>query len=218
MDPKFWRERWNNQEIGFHQSDYEPALNKYWSRLALAPRAKVFVPLCGKSLDMVWLAEHGFQVIGAELSERAVDDFFAERGVEPEVRREGAFVVKSSGAYEIWCGDFFELPRSAVEDVAGIYDRAALIALPAEMQRRYVGKMLELFQGKAPMLLITLDYDQSLMSGPPFATPRQTVVDLYSDHYDLVELVSKDVLESNPRFKERGLNALTGAAFLLQPK
>lgn len=218
MEHNFWLDRWNAQEIGFHQTEFEPALDRYWSRLDASPGTRVFVPLCGKSLDMVWLAQHGYEVVGAELSERAVDDFFSERGVIPEVRREGDFVVKSSGPYEIWCGDFFALPQSAIEGAGAVYDRAALIALPADMQRRYAEKMKSLVPAAAPIMLITLDYDQRQMAGPPFATSPQVVDSLYSDHYERVELVSKDVLDGNPRFKQRGLTALTGAVFLLRPR
>ncbi len=94
MDRNFWIERWNNQEIGFHQGDFDPALGRYWSRLGAPAGARVFVPLCGKSLDMVWLAQNGHPAVGAELSERAVDDFFAERGLSPEIRRDAGFVIK----------------------------------------------------------------------------------------------------------------------------
>lgn len=217
MENSFWIDRWNNQEIGFHQADFDPALIKYWPQLGVQPGKRVLVPLSGKSLDMVWLADNGHSVVGAELSERAIDDFFAERGLTPQVHRQGDFTVKSSGPYEIWCGDFFALPQAAVENVAGIYDRAALVALPADLQKRYAAKLTSLLP-TAPILLVTVDYDQREMSGPPFATSRQTVEELYSKNYDCIELVSKDVLEGNPRFKQRGLTALTGAAFLLRPR
>jgi thiopurine S-methyltransferase len=217
MDPQFWRDRWNNQEIGFHQADFDPALGKFWSDLKVPAGQRVFVPLCGKSLDMVWLAQQGHAVIGAELSERAVDDFFSERDLVPQVRHAGNFTVKSAGPYEIWCGDFFELPEAAVDNVGGVYDRAALVALPANLQKRYAAKMESLLPA-TPVLLITIDYDQREMSGPPFATSRQTVEDLFSGHYDCVQLVSKDVLDGYPHFKQRGLTALTGAAFLLKPR
>lgn len=217
MENSFWIERWNKQEIGFHQPDFDPALTKYWSKLGVPPGKRAFVPLCGKSLDMVWLADNGHPVVGAELSERAVDDFFAERGLVPEVRRQGDFVVKSAGSYEIWCGDFFALPQAAVDNVGGVYDRAALVALTADLQRRYAEKIRSLLPTE-PILLVTVDYDQREMSGPPFATSRRTVEDLYAKHYDCIELVSKDVLENNERLKQRGLTALTGAAFLLRPR
>ena len=217
MDHEFWLERWKAQDIGFHQPQFDPALDKFWSRLAVPAGARVFVPLCGKSLDMQWLAEHGHAVVGAELSEQAVDEFFAERDLVPNVRREGGFIVKTSGPYEIWVGDFFALPPSAVAGVAGIYDRAALVALPADMQRRYADKLKALLP-TAPILLITIDYDQREMDGPPFATSPKMIDDLFLDRYERVDLVSKDVLAGHPRFQQRGLTALTGAVFLLRPR
>jgi thiopurine S-methyltransferase len=218
MDPSFWQERWKSQEIGFHQPEYEPALEKYWPRLEVRPGGRAFVPLCGKSLDMVWLAQQGYQVIGAELSERAVDDFFAERGLVPTERAETSFTIKSSGPYEIWCGDFFELPQSAVAGVGGVYDRAALIALPADMQRRYADKMKSLLPAGTPILLLAIDYDQSQMAGPPFATPKRTILDLFADRFDCEQLVARDVLEGHAHFKARGLTALEGSAYLLRPR
>ena len=217
MDPSFWRERWKNKEIGFHQPEFDRALQKHWQRLELHAGAKVFVPLCGKSLDMVWLAQQGHHVIGAELSEQAVDEFFAERELIPTVRTAGSFTIKSTGPYEIWCGDFFDLPANAVADVGGVYDRAALIALPADMQRRYAEKMKAMLPAEARILLITLDYDQRQMSGPPFSTPRQTVLDLFGDRYECAQVVSRDVLVDHPHFKQRGLTALEGDAFVLLP-
>ena len=217
MDPSFWRERWKNKEIGFHQPEFDRALQKHWQRLELHPGAKVFVPLCGKSLDMVWLAQQGHHVVGAELSEQAVDEFFAERELVPTIRTAGSFTIKSTGPYEIWVGDFFDLPNAAVADVGGVYDRAALIALPAEMQRRYAEKMKALLPAEARILLITIDYDQNQMSGPPFSTPKQTVLDLFADRYACEQVVARDVLEDHPHFRQRGLTALEGDAFVLLP-
>jgi thiopurine S-methyltransferase len=217
MDHEFWLERWKTQDIGFHQPQFDPALDKFWSRLAVPAGARAFVPLCGKSLDMVWLAQQGHAVVGAELSEQAVDEFFAERGIVPDVRREGDFVVKSSGPYEIWVGDFFAMPEAAVAGVAAVYDRAALVALPAGMQRQYAEKLKTLLP-RVPILLITVDYDQRQMDGPPFATSPRTVDTLFSDRYERVELTSQDVLAGHPRFQQRGLTALTGAVFLLRPR
>jgi thiopurine S-methyltransferase len=217
MEHEFWLKRWKTQDIGFHQPQFDPALDKFWSRLAVPAGARVFVPLCGKSLDMQWLAERGHAVVGAELSEQAVDEFFAERDLVPNVRREGGFTVKSSGPYDSWVGDFFALPPSAVAGVAGIYDRAALVALPADMQRRYADKLKALLP-TAPILLITIDYDQREMDGPPFATSPKMIDALFLDRYERVDLVSKDVLAGHPRFQQRGLTALTGAVFLLRPR
>jgi thiopurine S-methyltransferase len=216
MDPAFWRERWKNQDIGFHQPEFHALLQKYWSRLDLRPSSPVFVPLCGKSLDMVWLAQQGHRVIGAELSELAIDDFFAERGLNPTARTAAHFTVKSAGAYELWCGDVFELPREAVTGVAGVYDRAALIALPRPLREQYAEKLKALLPAQAPVLLITLEYEQPQMSGPPFSVPRREVRELFAGSYDCAELACHHVLESHQHFKQRGLTALEECVFLLQ--
>src|SRR5215470_8148071 len=128
MEPKFWTDRWRSGEIGFHKREVNDLLMKHWPALDVAAGADVFVPMCGKSLDMAWLAERGHRVIGAELSELAIDSFFEERGLVPEAETRGAFMVKRAGPYEIWQGDIFELPASAVQSVGAIYDRAALVA------------------------------------------------------------------------------------------
>jgi len=216
MDTTFWRERWQNKDIGFHQPDIHELLQKHWPQLGLAAGSQVFVPLCGKSLDMVWLAGEGHRVIGAELSEIAIDDFFAERGLEPAVREVGNFIVKSADAYELWCGDIFELPPDAVSGVAGVYDRAALVAFPADLQTRYAAKLKQLVPAGAPVLLITLDYDAKRMTGPPFAVPRDQVDRLFADSYAVTELECRDALDLNPRFRQRGLTALDEHALLLR--
>ncbi|HWK33545.1 MAG TPA: thiopurine S-methyltransferase, partial [Hyphomicrobium sp.] len=150
------------------------------------------------------------------LSEVAVDSFFAERGLEPEVRSEGRFTVKSAGPHEIWCGDFFEMPDAALAGIDGVFDRAALIALPPPMQARYAEKLEEILPASAPILLITLDYDHAQMSGPPFSTPRAQVRKLYSDRYEIEEVESRDVMETHPHFRARGLTALQEDAFILR--
>lgn len=218
MEPSFWHDRWKNQDIGFHQGDTHALLSKYWPRLELASDAPVLVPLCGKSLDMVWLAQQGHRVIGVELSERAIDDFFAERGLTPAARTTGSFIVKSAGSYELWCGDFFELPRAAVAEIAGVYDRAALIALPPALRKRYAATLAALLPPQARMLLITLEYQQTQMSGPPFSVPRDEVRALFALTYRLDELECRDVLDGHPHFKQRGLTALQECAFLLRRK
>ena len=218
MDPAFWHDRWDNQDIGFHQADIHPLLPAYWPRLELARDAPVFVPLCGKSLDMVWLAQQGHRVIGAELSQRAIDDFFAERRLTPTTRASGSFTVKSAGPYELWCGDFFDLPREAVTGVAGVYDRAALIALPPSLRERYADTLAALLPPQARILLITLEYEQTQMSGPPFSVPGDQVRALFAANYQLDELECRDVLDGHPHFKQRGLTALQECAYLLQRK
>lgn len=168
MDEGFWQRRWARNEIGFHLTEVNPYLRRYWSALRLAKGTRVLVPLCGKSLDMVWLAEQGFAVHGIELSERAVEDFFVEQNLDAEVSVQGRFKVYRAAALKIFCGDFFALSRSDVADCQGFYDRDALIALPADMRQRYVEHMADILAPSSQGLLVTLDYEQEQMSGPPF--------------------------------------------------
>jgi thiopurine S-methyltransferase len=216
MDPDFWRDRWQRQDIGFHQAEIHDLMRRHWPGLGLAPGSSVFVPLCGKSLDMVWLAGQGHRVIGAELSEIAVDDFFAERSLVPSIRQEASFRVKSAEAYELWCGDIFDLPPGAVADVAGVYDRAALVAFPAELQARYAGKLKELVPPAAPILLVTLEYEGASMKGPPFSVPRSTIDRLLADTYAVTELERREALDRNPHFRQRGMTALRECAYVLR--
>ena len=216
MEADFWQSRWEKKEIGFHQSEVLDLLKTHWLALGLAPGSDVFVPLCGKSLDMVWLAEQGHRVIGAELSAIAVDEFFAERGLEPKSEAVGSFTVKRAGPYELWCGDFFELPASALAKVAGVYDRASLVAFPPEMEERYAKALVELLPQTLAMLLITFDYDQTKMDGPPFAVPRVQVQRLFADSFTIAEVAARSGVPKNPKFIERGLASIEECAFVLK--
>lgn len=216
MDPAFWHERWHNKDIGFHQSAYHDLMQMHWHELGVGRGSQVFVPLCGKSLDMVWLAEQGHRIIGAELSGIAVDEFFAERGLSPEVETASAFSVKRGGPYEIWCGDFFELPRAALAQVAGVYDRASLVAFPPDMQERYTATLTDLVPETARMLLITLDYDQSQMAGPPFAVSRDSVKRLFGDSFAITEVAARSGPPRNAQFIARGLQSMEECVYVLR--
>ena len=215
MNPTFWLERWQKNEIGFHAKDVQPALEKHWAELRVPKGARVLVPLCGKSLDMVWLAEQGLQVVGAELSELAVDAFFSERSLVPAVRNVAGFVVKSSGPYELWCGDFFALKRVHVNADAA-YDRAALVAMPPELHPKYAGKLAELMPFQSQTLLISLDYNTSEMQGPPFAIPRLTVQTLFEDEFNVTLLEARDGLTKSEHLAKKGVTRLEEAAYLMR--
>jgi len=204
----FWRERWARNEIGFHLDVVHPGLRRHWPRLDLPAGAQVLVPLCGKSLDMTWIAGQGYRVLGVELSEKAVEAFFAEQQLEAEITQVGVFRVYRSGALEIRCGDFFALGAADVAGCRGVYDRAALIALPPPMRQRYAALLSAILPGGCQQLLVTLDYDQAEMDGPPFAVSDAEVMGLYADEWDVERLEAKEVLERNPRMRERGLTRL----------
>jgi thiopurine S-methyltransferase len=216
MEAQFWNERWQMGDIGFHQADVHDLLGTHWPSLGLAQDSAVFVPLCGKSLDMVWLAAWGHKVIGVELSELAVDAFFAERELVPATEKVHGFTVKRSGPYEIWCGDIFDLPREAIATAAAVYDRASLVAFPPAMQPRYARKLAELTP--APILLVSLAFDQAEMAGPPFSTGLQPIAYLFAADYQIKLLESRDGLERSQNLRKRGLTRLVESVYLLQLK
>ena len=194
MQADFWHQRWATNQNGFHQSEVNPYLQKYWAALGIEPAARVLVPLCGKSLDLSWLAGQGHPVLGVELSEKAVQEFFSEQGLTPLVSQNGAFKVYSAGAVEIWCGDFFSLRAEDVIGCAALYDRAAIIALPPVMRGRYVDHLDKVLPKHCKGLLITLDYDQAKIDGPPFSVPDEEVQRLLTPAWELEVLETCDVL------------------------
>jgi thiopurine S-methyltransferase len=182
MHPEFWHERWAADRIGFHEAQPNPHLVGHFDRLALPQGARVFVPLAGKSVDMHWLAELGYRVVGIELSETAVQAFFNESDRTTVVREVGALRRYQSGDISLFAGDFFQLEAADLGPVDAIYDRAALVALPTDMRRRYAERLVEI-SGGAPQFLVTLDYDQTMTDGPPFAVDGSAVQSLYGQYY-----------------------------------
>lgn len=214
MQEAFWQKRWQNNQIGFHATEVNPFLRRYWQSLAPADGARVLVPLCGKSLDMVWLAERGHRVIGVELAQTAAEAFFSEQGVQATIGQEGAFRVYRHGLIELYCGDFFALGSDQLADCALFYDRAALIALPPEMRERYVRHLQRLLPEGSQGLLVTLDYDQALMNGPPFCVSDGEVRGWSASIWDSQLLESQDAIEE--RFSDRGLTSLDERVYRLR--
>jgi len=215
MHASFWHSRWQSNQIGFHQAQVNAYLQQQWPALALESGARVLVPLCGKSLDMLWLAGQGLQVLGVELSGRAVEDFFAEHQLVPQVEQSGAFKVYRCDDIEIRCGDFFALTAEDVKGCTALYDRAAVIALPVEMRKRYVEHLSAILPLSAKGLLITLDYDQSQIDGPPFAVTDGEVQRLFADWHPQEQAVH-DVLADSPKFKQAGASHLLERVYRLQ--
>jgi thiopurine S-methyltransferase len=207
MDHQFWHQRWRDNLIGFHQSSVNPHLQRHWRHLGVAHEATVFVPLCGKSLDMLWLAEH-YRVLGVELSLRAVEDFFREQGLEPECRRSGAFRVCEAMGVRLYCGDFFALQPSQLAGIAAVYDRAALIALPPAQRVDYAARLTALAPAGTRMLLVSMEYPQAQMDGPPFSVEADEVAALFGNDWQVESLEQHNVLEQVARFRERGLTRL----------
>ncbi len=217
MHEDFWQQRWARNEIGFHLSEVNPYLQQFWPELNVPAGGQVLVPLCGKSLDMLWLAGQGYRVLGVELAQTAVEAFFNEQGLVAEIDQVGEFRRYRSGAIEVLCGDFFNLTAADLPECRALYDRAALIALPESMRERYVGHLASILPAGCGGLLVTLDYPQEQMSGPPFAVGEVEVQRLLAaPHWSLHVLEARDVLGENWKFLQRGLSRLDERVYRLQ--
>lgn len=192
MDAGFWHQRWKNTEIAFHESKPNSLLIRHFTELSLAKGRRIFVPLCGKTLDISWLLSKGYRVAGAELSQIAIEQLFMELGLQPETSTVGEVEHWSANNLDIFVGDIFALTSKLLGPVDGIYDRAALVAFPEEMRKRYTAHLTEI-AGKVPQLLICYDYDQSLMEGPPFSVRNDEVRRHYAVNYDVTLIASTDV-------------------------
>jgi len=217
MHEAFWQARWSRSEIGFHQAEVNAYLQQHWSGLQLSRATQVLVPLCGKSLDMLWLLGRGHRVLGVELAQKAVDDFFAENELLPQITRVGDFLLYRADNLQILCGDFFALGREHLHECAAFYDRAALIALPGEMRARYVAHLNAVLPSACQGLLVTLDYPQAQMSGPPFAVADAEVRELFEGAWQIQALECRDVLRDNDNWKflQRGLSRLEERVYRL---
>lgn len=215
MHEDFWHQRWAEGRTGWHQAEVDRLLQKHWPVLGLATGTRVLVPLCGKSLDLAWLAARGHAVAGIELSLSACAAFFAERGLAPAHGTRDGFRVLTSAGIELWCGDAFALRGESVADVAGVYDRAALIALPPAMRTRYVGSVYAALPTGTRGLLITLEYPQAERAGPPFSVPENEVHDLFEPDWEIECLERRDILESESGIRVDGVSALHTAVYRL---
>lgn len=215
METSFWIDRWQRNEIGFHQESVNAYLQTFWPRLGLPAGATVFVPLCGKSRDLLWLAAQGYRVLGVEISPIAVAAFFTENGLAPERVATEAFVQWRHDELTLLCGDFFALTPQQLQDVAAVYDRASLIALPPTLRERYVQRLAELLAPGTEVLLISLEYPPHQMQGPPFCIPEAQVHTLYDNAFQVTSIHTESVLDSNPRFRERGLTELREHVYIV---
>lgn len=188
MEPGFWQARWETKQIGFHEGKPNTYLVKHLPRLDLAPGARIFLPLCGKTRDIAYLLGQGFAVAGAELSRIAADELFAELGVVPEITAAGGDLLRfRAPGLDIFQGDIFALEAETLGPVDAVYDRAALIALPPDMRPRYAAHVRAI-TGAVPQLVVTLVYDQSLVGGPPFSVPASEVHALHDAGYQVTQL------------------------------
>lgn len=215
MNAEFWLHMWQQGKTGFHRETPMPLLMKHWPTLALPPRTRVLVPLCGKTPDMVWLRTQGCEVLGAELSPLAINQFFEEQELPYETRHSPAGIRYVADGIEIINTDVFALDDATLASCQAVYDRAAIVALPAPMRDRYVREIY----GRLPVgtkgLMLTLEYAQEEMEGPPFSVDPAIVHGVFDNAWDARELELCDILASEPVFQNRGLTSFHTRAWSL---
>lgn len=201
MRADFWHQMWQSGKVGFHQTEINAFLQNHWKKLSLNGTETVLVPLCGKSLDMLWLAERGHSVLGVELSQKALDEFLQENRIQAQPVRHDRFCGYELEGMTLLCGDFFHLTREACRDVKAVYDRAAIVALPEAMRQAYVDHLQRILAKGTQFLMVTMEYDQEKLSGPPFSVPEAEIRALFSE-FESVEKVSEQ------SFSRKGVDAV----------
>ena len=192
MEANFWHQKWQRGDIGFHLDQANPLLVAHLDQLKLKANDRLFMPLCGKSLDIGYLLQRGYRVAGAELSEIAIQALFQSLQLQPTISDHGRLKHYQAGALEIFVGDIFELTAQQLGPIDAIYDRAALVALPAEIRRCYAAHLVDITQA-APQLVIAYEYDQSLIDGPPFSVDANEIRQLYAETYAPTALETRTV-------------------------
>ncbi|MBV6492956.1 MAG: Thiopurine S-methyltransferase [Turneriella sp.] len=193
MDAEFWHDKWKKKEIGFNCETPHPLLTRYFNALNLGRGSRIFVPLCGKSVDMAWLLKEGYKIVGCELSEIAVREFFETLQLEPEILELVDLKVYRTKDIEIYVGNIFDVSEVFFDaerhnEIHGVYDRAAIVALPPDMRKRYT-RHLARITNRAPQLVITFEYEQSQMQGPQFSVDGNEMHAHYDDAFTLERLM-----------------------------
>lgn len=225
MEPEFWHERWERGQIGFHQKEVNRHLHEHWQRLIIPPDSQVLVPLCGKTLDILWLSQQGYHVVGVELSELAIGAFFRENNLEPKIipgrdknwpGQVWSWSGPGAGDIQIFHGDFFNLPAAQTGELAAVYDRASIVALPPKTREKYARKLRETLPNRPPVLLLTFEYDQSKFSGPPFSVPEREVRGLFADTWRVETVLDQELIDTSPRWRERGMTSFRERVYVLR--
>ncbi len=214
-DTTDWIQRWKEGETGWHRDQVNPKLVEFIDCLKLKQGDTVFVPLCGKSYDMVYLLNQGFKVLGVELSQLAIEQFFDENNLVYTIHQTDQFILYQGENITLYCGDYFALNASILKSVSAVYDRAALIALVVDLRAKYVQHLYSIISNDCRVLLLTLNYPQSQMSGPPFAVDENEVVSLFGKGFECQQLQCFNDIKNEPKFLRAGVDFIEKAAYCL---
>jgi thiopurine S-methyltransferase len=207
MEISYWQSRWRKDKTGWHMNHVFEPLKKYWPRLNLDSNSTVLVPLCGKSLDVNWLADCGHRVIGVDVSDRALQRIMHRGDASFKKSTQGSFIRYQSPRIELWCGDMLTLKKSWLPVIDAIYDKAALIALPPETRKTYVNHLASLIEPHTQIFLNTFEYNQHEMTGPPFAVHPNEINRLFRQKFTIECLEQHSLFDELSNFQRRGLSS-----------
>ncbi|XP_032435868.1 probable thiopurine S-methyltransferase [Xiphophorus hellerii] len=219
MELSEWNQRWQENKIGFHQPGVHSMLQTNYEAVVNGRSGvRWFFPLCGKSVDMKWLADLGHSVVGVEISETAIRQFFQENNMtfsEEDVPAvPGAKVFQNSDrSVSLYQCDLFIFSSAVAGRFGAIWDRGSLVAINAQDRDRYAALIVSLMAPDCRYLLDTLLYNPELYKGPPFYVPEEQVQSLFGSRCDVKLLQSVDALTDRQR--AWGLEALTENVHLL---
>jgi len=217
MKNNYWLDKWQTNDIAFHEQDINADLIAYANELNLKPGEHIFVPLCGKTKDMLWLAERGFHVAGIELSPIACSDFFAELNVTPDITTQSKFTKYQFNNIELFCGDLFNLTNSDLPIIHAVYDCKALIALPPDLRKRYIDHIVSCTGTKIRILLLTRETNCQVKP-PPFPVNKNEVNSLYGPYFDVQLLKCVSITDIPERLIKKGYSEMTESVYLISEK
>lgn len=217
MEGDYWLQRWQKNQIGFHLDEPIPWLMKYWPQLNISKQGRVLVPLCGKSLDMLWLRDQGYDVLGVELSDIAIQQFLQENDLRADTHETSMGVHYTMPGIEIIQGDVFALSEAIYASCGSIYDRASIIAFPEAMRKRFATEVYGRMPKGSQAFMITLDYPEAEKQGPPFSVRYEELQQLLQHNWQVTQLDRRNILADSSGFKEQGLSEIhTGMYHLLK--
>lgn len=208
-----WESRWQENRIGFHLSKVNPYLIRFSDQLLKQNPERIFVPLCGKTLDLCWLTKKTKKVVGVELVQKAVKDFFAQNNINYTIQQVQTLQKFNSKSIDIFLGDFFDLKPEQTSPFKAIYDRASIVAIEKLERRKYADHLISFLGPTGRILLITLEYNQNQMKGPPYSVPAEEIESIFAPFGSLKLLETYDILDE--RFRSKGLTSLLEHVFLI---
>lgn len=216
MDADFWISKWEDKAIGFHRADYHPELIKYFDKIEPHSDNKILVPLCGKTKDMLFLKEKGLQISGIEFSDIACEEFFSENDLSFTTIEENGFKVFKGSNHSLFCGDFYKYKPEHKYQAA--YDRAAIVAIDPKSRKAYAKQYSNLLVSGAKLLLLSFEYDQTKVQGPPWSVEETYINEFFGSDFK-VEILDSNLVEiTSPKFKKNGLEQATQKIYLLTRK